>query len=112
MTFTPNRGLPSGGAGMSGSYLSRSQVRFHPCYRFFEHHLARQPAVHCLGRIESPRFEQLVCRRSAAAPSEITAASLARFHTALDLAADSAEQGRVLEIREGMRGGVAECKAL
>src|SRR5690242_16179388 len=112
MTFTPNRRSSTREADMSASDLGWSHARFHPCHRFFEHHLACQPAVHRLRHVESSGLEQLVRRRSAAAPSEKAAAALACFHTAPDLAADGAEQGRVLEVRQGMRGGFSECKAV
>src|SRR5512146_1156263 len=112
MTFTPNHRSPSREADMSVSDFSRSHARFHPCHRFFKHHLACQPAVHRLRRIETSGFEQLVRRRSAAAPSEKAAAALARFYAAPDLTADGAEQGRVLEVGQGMRGDFSECKAV
>lgn len=75
---------------MCGSRIG-SHSRFHPCYRFFEDHLAREPAVHRLRRVESSGLEELVCRGAAAAPTEIATGALARLHAAPDLAADVAK---------------------
>ena len=73
------------------SYLPPAHTGFDARYHFVEHHLARQPAMHRLGGVEPSGLEQLVRRRSAAAPAKVAAAAFARLYAAPDFAADGTE---------------------
>src|SRR6476659_11069009 len=110
MTVAPNHRPSSRGTGIGGSHVRWPHVRFYSRYHFIEHHLTRQPAVHRLGRVESSRLEQLVCRGAAAAPAKITAVVPTRLDAAADLAADGEEGGAPRHVGESMRGDVAEGK--
>ena len=77
-----------------------SHSRFHPRYCFFKHHLAREPAVHRLRRVESSGLEQLICRGAAAAPTEIATGALARLHAAPDLVADVSKRVGASKVSE------------
>ena len=77
-------------------------------YDLVEHHLARQPAVHRLGRVEPSGLEQLAGRRSTTAPAEVLATVFARLYALQNFAADLPEQRRVFDVAKPLRSDVAE----
>ena len=65
---------------------------FNSFNRFVENHLPREAAMHRLGRVEAAGFEQLVRRRTAAAPAKIGAVARARADPGLNFGMDREEE--------------------
>src|SRR6516162_2414568 len=91
--------------------LAPSNTAFDAGYHFVEHHLARQPTVHCLCGIESSGLKQLVGGRSAAAPAEVTATVLASLDASADFVVDSPERRCALDIGEPVHHDLTQCKS-
>src|SRR6516165_5584637 len=83
---TPAVGYSSGGAGVSASWLRPSHACFDPRHHFIEHHLAGQPAVHRLSRVELPRLAQLARSCSLVTKREIASAASSCLSAAANFA--------------------------